>query len=165
HVRATVVVRRNGRGGTSAVENLITALRCLYRHAVADNLIDERNNPAAKVYKPRPLKRTQHAVAANRIAEINQVAATTGNDPALDTLILRLHSETARRRGDARALRPVDLDPDQCLVLLREKGDTFRWQPVSPTLMAHLLAHARDRGAPADGRLLRYRDGRPLTYR
>jgi integrase/recombinase XerC len=165
HVRATVVVRRNGRGGASAVENLITALRCLYRHAVADNLIDERNNPAAKVNKPRRLKSARHAVADSRIAEINKVAATTGNDPALDMLILRLHIETACRRGGALALRPVDLDPDQCLVLLREKGDTFRWQPVSPTLMAHLQAHARDRGAPAEGRLLRYRDGKPVTYR
>jgi len=63
------------------------------------------------------------------------------------------------------ALRPVDLDPDQCLVLLREKGDAHRWQPVSPTLMAPLVAHAADLGAPAEGRLLRYGDGRPVTYR
>ena len=147
HVRGTAVLRRNGRGGNSAVENLITALRCLYRHAVADGLIDERNNPAAKVAKPRRRSSTRHAVADTRIAEINQVAATTGNDPTLDTLILRLHIETACRRGGALALRPVDLDPDQCLILLREKGDSFRWQPVSPTLTAYLLDHARDRGA------------------
>jgi integrase len=165
HVRATAVVRRNGRGGNSAVENLITALRCLYRHAVADGWIEARDNPAAKVDKPTRLKSTRRAVADDRIAEINQVASTTGNDPELDTLILRLHIETACRRGGALALRPLDLDPDQCLVLLREKGDTHRWQPVSPTLMAHLLAHARERGAPAEGRLLRYRDGTPITYR
>jgi hypothetical protein len=41
------------------------------------------------------------------------VAATTGNDPALDSLLLRLHTETACRRGGALALRPADLDPDQ----------------------------------------------------
>jgi hypothetical protein len=40
-----------------------------------------------------------------------------------------------------------------------------RWQPVSPTLMAHLLQHARDRHGPPTGQLLRYRDGKPLTYR
>lgn len=165
HVRSTAVVRRNGRGGNSAVENFITALRCLYRHAVADGLINERENPAAKVDKPRRLTSTRHAVADTRIAEINQVAATTGNDPALDTLILRLHIETACRRGGALALRPVDLDPDQCLILLREKGDTARWQPVSPTLMTHLVAHASERNAPANGRLLRYRDGKPITHR
>jgi hypothetical protein len=73
--------------------------------------------------------------------------------------------ETACRRGGALALRPSDLDPDQCLILLREKGETVRWQPVSPTLMAALARHAEERHAPPDGRLLRYRNGRPVTYR
>jgi hypothetical protein len=50
-------------------------------------------------------------VADTRLAEINQVAATTSDDPELDTLILRLHTETACRRGGALALRPADLDP------------------------------------------------------
>ena len=58
-----------------------------------------------------------------------------------------------------------DLDPEQCLILLREKGETVRWQPVSPTLMAALLGHAGERHAPADGQLLRYRNGRRITYR
>ena len=31
----------------------------------------------------------------NRLAEINQAPATTGDDPELDTLLLRLHTETA----------------------------------------------------------------------
>jgi integrase len=87
-------------------------------------------------------------------------AATTGDDPELDTLILRLHTETACRRGGVLALRPADLDPEQCLVLLREKGETVRWQPVSPTLMAALVQHAEERHAPPAERLLRYRDGR-----
>ena len=50
-------------------------------------------------------------------------------------------------------------------ILLREKGETVRWQPVSPTLMAALLGHARERHAPPDGQLLRYRTGRRITYR
>jgi hypothetical protein len=41
-----VVTRRNSRGGRSSTEHLVSALRCLYRHAVADNLISERENPA-----------------------------------------------------------------------------------------------------------------------
>jgi integrase len=56
----------------------------------------------------------------------------------VDTLLLLLHTETACRRGGALALRPRDLDPDRCLVLLREKGETARWQPVSPALMGRL---------------------------
>jgi integrase/recombinase XerC len=41
-----------------------------------------------------------------------------------------------------------------------------RWQPVSPTLMRHLLTHADERGAqdPTD-QVLRYRNGSPLTTR
>lgn len=132
HIKTHVVARRNARGGRSAGEHLIAALRCLYRHAEDDELITPADNPASKVAKPRRLPSTRRAVADTRLAEINHIAASTGNDPALDTLILRLHTETACRRGGALALRPQDLDPTQCLILLREKGETHRWQPVSP---------------------------------
>ncbi|GAA2779063.1 tyrosine-type recombinase/integrase [Crossiella cryophila] len=164
-VKANAVPRRNSRGGRSAAEHLIGALRCLYRHAVNDELIDERDNPALRVAKPRRLASTRRALPAARLAEINEVTATTGNDPELDTLILRLHTETACRRGGALDLRPQDLDETQCLIYLREKGETARWQPVSPTLMTHLLRHAEDRGAPPEGRLLRYTNGQPITTR
>jgi integrase/recombinase XerC len=48
HVRATVVPRRNSRGGRSAAEHLIAALRCMYKHAEEDGLIDSAGNPARK---------------------------------------------------------------------------------------------------------------------
>jgi integrase/recombinase XerC len=165
HVKTHVVARRNARGGRSAQEHLVAALRCLYRHAQDDGLIAEADNPARKVAKPRRLPSTRRAVPDTRLAEINQAAATTGNDPELDTLLLRLHTETACRRGGALGLRPQDLDPDQCLVLLREKGETVRWQPVSPTLMARLVQHGQDRSAPRGGQLLRYANGQPITSR
>ena len=151
HVRANVVPRRNSRGGRSAAEHLIAALRCLYKHAEEDGLINPADNPARKVDKPRRLPSTRRAVAGKRLAEINQAAAATGDDPDLDTLLLRLHTETACRRGGALALRPQDLDPEQCLIQLREKGETVRWQPVSPTLMA-ALAPARPGTTCAPGR-------------
>ncbi|GAB3888432.1 tyrosine-type recombinase/integrase [Kibdelosporangium lantanae] len=165
HIRSNVVIRRNGRGGRSAAEHLIAALRCLYRHAEDDNLIEPNDNPAKKVPKPRRLPSTRRAVADNRLDEINHAAATTGNDPELDTLILRLHTETACRRGGALNLRPQDLDPTQCLIYLREKGETARRQPISPTLMRHLQRHAEQRHAPRDGQLLRYARGKPITTR
>ncbi|GAA2219080.1 hypothetical protein GCM10010429_51800 [Micromonospora olivasterospora] len=165
YVKTHVVARRNARGGRSAAEHLIAALRCLYKRAVADGFIAAADNPALKVAKPRRLPSTRRAVADSRLAEINAVAASTGDDPALDSLLLRLHTETACRRGGALALRPVDLDPDQCLILLREKGDTVRWQPVSPTLMRYLQRHAEERYATGMGQLLRYRNGQPITYR
>jgi integrase/recombinase XerC len=66
----------------------------------------------------------------------------------------------------ALALRPQDLDSTQCLIFLREKGQTVRWQPVSPTLMAHLQRHADEQGVPRTGQqLLRYGNGRPITTR
>jgi len=165
HIRTHVVVRRNARGGRSAAEHFIAAFRCIYRHAENDGHISAADNPALKVAKPRRLPSTRRAVPDARLAEINHVAATTGNDPALDALLLRLHTETACRRGGALALRPADLDLDQCLIRLREKGETVRWQPVSPTLMAHLQQHAQHRHAPPGGQLLRYTNGRPITSR
>jgi len=72
--------------------------------------------------------------------------------------------DTTCRRGGALALTPHDLDPEQCLIRLREKGETVRWQPVSPTLMRHLLAHGESRSGLGSGqRLLRYANGRPIT--
>jgi hypothetical protein len=41
YVKAHVVARRNARGGRSAAEHLVAALRCLYQRAVEDGLIGE----------------------------------------------------------------------------------------------------------------------------
>lgn len=162
------IVRRNSRGGRSAAESLIAAARCVYRHAEEDGYIRPDANPARRVAKPRRLASTRRAIPDRQLAEIVRVAATTGNDPDLDALVLRLHIETACRRCGALALRPKDLDPQQCLVFLREKGGTVRWQPVSPTLMRAMLDHVDERhgvtpiaGAP----LFRRRNGTPVTRR
>ena len=165
YVKTHVVARRNARGGRTATEHLVAALRCLYRHAEDDGYITPNENPARKADKPRRLPSTRQAVTDDRLAEICQAAADRGDDPELDTLLLRLHTETACRRGGTIALRPDDLDPAQCLIRLREKGVTVRWQPVSPTLMARLVEHGQERDAPPGGQLLRYRNARPITSR
>ncbi|MCA1186169.1 MULTISPECIES: site-specific integrase [unclassified Saccharopolyspora] len=165
-MKEEAVARRNTRGGRSAAEHFVGAVRCIYSHAESDGLIDEAKNPARRVAKPRRLPSTRRALPSSRIAELNKVSSTTGNDPDLDALLLRLHMETACRRGGALAVRPRDLDVDQCLVLLREKGETVRWQPVSPTLMRALQEHARARGDDdPDGQLLRYVGGAPISRR
>jgi len=51
-IRGEVIVRRNARGGRSAAEHLIAAMRCIYRRAVMDEPIREADNPATKVAKP-----------------------------------------------------------------------------------------------------------------
>ena len=127
YVKAHVVARRNARGGRSAEEHLVAALRCLYRHAVDDGLIAEADNPARKVAKPRRLPSTRRAAADTRLAEINEVAATTGDDPELDTLMLRLHTETAVTACPQRAAVQVHLNPaglcPQKLERLQHGGD------------------------------------------
>jgi integrase/recombinase XerC len=165
-IKTNIIPRRNARGGHGAAEHLIGALRCMYNHAVADRLLPEADNPAARVRKPRRLPSARMALPDVRLSEITAVAASTGNDPVLDSLVIRLHVETACRRGGALSLTPVDLDPQQCLIRLREKGGTERWQPVSPTLMTHLRSHAETRGGLDSGdRLLRYTTGKPITAR
>ncbi|WP_239098601.1 tyrosine-type recombinase/integrase [Micromonospora qiuiae] len=165
-MKAAAIVRSNSRGGRTASEHLISALRCLYRYAVADRLMDEADNPAIRVAKPRRLASTRRALPDKQLAQLFAVAGTTGNDPDLDALVLRLHAETACRRGGALVLRPCDLDAAQCLVRLREKGETVRWQPISPSLVQHLLLHVEERGdGDRNGQLLRYRNGNPITSR
>ncbi|WP_239088131.1 tyrosine-type recombinase/integrase [Planosporangium mesophilum] len=160
------VTRRNSRGGRASAEHVIAALRCLYRYAVMDGLIAEADSPAARVAKPRRLPSTRRAISATHLAQINAVAASTGNDPELDRLLLRLHTETACRRAGALGLRLCDIDSEQCLVRLREKGETVRWQPISPTLTRYLLLHNEERGTgDPSGQLLRYGNGKPITAR
>jgi hypothetical protein len=81
HTKAHVVSRRNARGGRSAAEHLIAALRCIYRHAENDGHITTADNPALKVAKPRRLPSTRRAVPDTRLADINQIACTV---PKLD---------------------------------------------------------------------------------
>ncbi|WP_306212405.1 tyrosine-type recombinase/integrase [Actinoplanes sp. RD1] len=164
-IRANAKVRANSRGGRSAAEHCVAAFRCLYKRAVADELITADRDPAARVAKPRRAPTNRRALSDSRLEDIYEAAASSGDDPELDSLIVRLHVETACRRGGALALRPEDLDTEQCLTQLHEKGGTSRWQPVSPTLMSYLLGHGQRRGATPGTPLLRYRDGRALTYR
>jgi integrase/recombinase XerC len=166
-IKANAVQRRTSRSGRGTAENFIAALRCLYRHAEDDQLITPEENPARKTAKPRRKGSTRHALSGDQMSEINFYAATTGDDTELDTLLLRLHTESACRTGGALALRPRDLNADQCLIYLREKDCTARWQPVSRSLMTALLDHAQERGAAGDpdSQLLRYRTGKPITHR
>ncbi|WP_309118001.1 site-specific integrase [Saccharothrix sp.] len=165
-VRANAKRRRSSNGGQGAVLHTYEALRCIYRYLVDEQILTPRQNLMNQVTKPRKGRSRRHAISPGLWREIFRAAATTGEDPALDALLLRFHLETAARRGGALALRLGGLDPEQCLVLLEEKGSTTRWQPVSPTMMRHLLAHAHDRGArEPDARVFRFLDGRPITRR
>ncbi|WP_282780493.1 site-specific integrase [Nocardia sp. CC201C] len=175
-------IRRNDRGGRYSSEHFYHAIRCLYRFAVDDRYISRADDPSARLERPRPLPSNRRALPNDVLAAINRAAGEGGTDPHLDSLLIRLHTETACRLGGALALRIHDLDPTQSLILLREKGRTERWQPVTPTLMAALQNHHAERiqcfnpnrHKTRNGRLLRedcaqsllrYRDGMPITKR
>jgi integrase len=166
HAAATAVPRRNGRDGRHAGEHAISAARAFFNRAIADGYLTRDTSPAHQIGKPRRLPSTRRALTRGELAAINTAATSTGHDPALDALLLRLHTETACRRGGALALRIKDVDTQRGLILLREKGQTQRWQPISLELATHLLHHAHTRGGRhADDPVLRYHGGRPLTGR
>jgi integrase len=163
---ATARSRRSSRNGRHAGEHVIAAARAFYSLAIADGLIDISASPAHRVAKPRRLQSTRRALASHELEKINAVARASGNDVILDALLLRLHTETACRRGGALALRLVDPDHTNGLVRLTEKSGTVRWQPITLDLAEHLHEHANTRGAvrPTDP-LLRSRNGRPISSR
>lgn len=145
---------------------MAAAARAIYNQAIADGLIDHKASPTHRVMKRRRLPNTRRALTAWELDQINTTALISGSDAILDALLLRLHTETACRRGGALAIRPQDLDTERCLIKLREKGSTVRWQPITPALTNCLIDHSEARGAvlPTDP-LLRFRNGHPLTSR
>jgi len=50
-------IRRNSRNGRGATENMVSAIRCIYRHAEADQYLRHEDNPAARIPRPRRLPR------------------------------------------------------------------------------------------------------------
>ena len=81
-------------------------------------------------------------------------------------------SPEGRGRPDDDDRRPTlsvrirDIDTGRATLWLREKNDTEREQPASPSLVALVLAHAADRGgSDAGDRVYRSRQGEPITGR
>jgi hypothetical protein len=119
---ATARSRRNSRHGRHAGEHVIAAARAIYTRAIADNLIIPGTSPARRVAKPRRLPSSRRALTVHELDQINTAVRTSSNDVILDALLLRLHTETACRRGGALALHLADLDTEHCLIQLRERA-------------------------------------------
>lgn len=158
-------VRRGSRDGDSAMEHYVAAARAFFKSAVDDGYLVV--SPAVKVEKPRRQPSRRMALSDDQLRSLWFAAANSGNDPALDVLLLRFHLETGARREGALNLRRGDLRSTRCTVVLREKFNSEREQPVSPTLRTQLLAHLAERApdSPPTEALLRYSDGSPLTRR
>jgi len=150
--------------GRSAGEHLVSAFRMLFREAVRAGHIER--SPAADVPRPRRPRSVRRALESEELAELFAVAIATSDDPELDELILWVARETAARRDGILKLRLMDTDDRRGAVRLREKGGHEREIPVSADLLKRLRALGTARGAKEPGdRLLRYRDGHPLTAR
>lgn len=139
---------RPGSTGRATRETCVAALRALFRRAVDAGLITA--NPAAALTKPRRARSRRRALDDHELAELIDAVRTTSRDPDLDLLVMRFHLESGARREGALNLRRRDLDPKRATVWLREKGDSEREQPVSPTLIALLERHV-DARAYGDG--------------
>jgi len=78
-IRAGAVVRRNGRGGRSTVENFITALRCLYRHAVADGYLISQVGRI--VFPPPVASRPAYRAPLTRFTALRHEPGSAPPDP------------------------------------------------------------------------------------
>src|SRR2546429_4852996 len=112
---------------------MIAAARAIYNRAIADGLIDAATSPAHRVVKPRRLPSTRRALTPDELEQINLAARTSGNDVILDALLLRLHTETACRRGGALGLAGGGPQrPARPGAAVGEKRDAPRGNPLPP---------------------------------
>jgi integrase len=129
--------------GRASQETCVAALRALFARAAALGL--RVGNPAAALAKPRRTRSRRRALDDQELAELIGAVRTTSRDPDLDLLVIRFHLESGARRQGALNLRRRDLDTRRATVWLREKDDSEREQPVSPSLVALLARHLADR--------------------
>lgn len=158
--------RARGKTGVYSFEHALDALRWLFTRAVqARDLYD---NPAHEIKSPPRPRSGRRALMSSELADIWWVATTTGNDPELDGLILRVHRETAARRISVIRLRLADVDTNACALTLNGKAAHNPLVPISRALHDDLIAHNQTRTgwlADPEGPLLRQRSGRGLTTR
>lgn len=151
--------------GRSSRESCVAALRALYRRAVDAG--HATTNPAAALRKPRRSTSRRRALDDRELTDLADAIRATRRDPDLDLLLVRLHLETGARVQGALNLRVSDIDVSRSTVWLREKHDSVREQPASPSLVALLLAHVSERGGSGveGGAVFLTRRGMPITDR
>ena len=157
-------VHRPDSTGRASRETCIAALRAVCARAVdAGHLA---TNPAAALRKPRRTTSRRRALDDRELTDLADAIRATRRDPDLDLLLVRFHLETGARVQGALNLRHRDIDTTRATVWLREKNDSTREQPASPSLVALLLAHTSDRGGvSANDSVFRTRRWEPITGR
>lgn len=150
--------------GRASRETCIAALRALYARAVDAGHVT--TNPAAGLRKPLRTTSRRRALDDRELTALADAIRAASTDPDLDLLLVRFHLETGARRQGALNLRRRDIDTIRATVWLREKNDTTREQPASPSLVELLIAHTTTRGGGGrDDAVFRNRRGEPITGR
>jgi integrase len=149
--------------GRSSRESCVAALRALYRRAVDAG--HATTDPAAALRKPRRSTSRRRALDDRELVDLADAIRATRRDPDLDLLLVRFHLETGARVQGALNLRVSDIDASRSTVWLREKLDSVREQPASPSLISLLLAHASERSGVDGEAAFRTRRGVPITDR
>jgi len=151
--------------GRSSRESCVAALRATWRRAIDAGHVT--TNPAAALRKPRRSNSRRRALDDDELTDLADAIRATRRDPDLDLLLVRFHLETGARVQGVLNLRQRDIDETRSTVWLREKLDSVREQPASPSLVALLLAHAseRDGSGGEDSAVFRTSSGTPITDR
>jgi site-specific recombinase XerC len=142
----------------------VRAIRALYTREYKKAGLPVEQSPAHQVDIPSRRPNARRALTRPELALAFEVASSGGDDPVLDTLILRTGYETAARQEGLINLRLMDLNRTRQTVMLDEKFGKKREQPVTLELLDALEAFARERGArDGEDHVLRYkpRGGRP----
>ncbi len=136
--------------GRGAGENCVRACRFYFR--VATHARKLHHNPAMDVPVPKRLPAPERPLTAPELEEVALVWCTTGDDPALDTMMFEFHRKTAARREGGLNLRLGDLDERRGAITLTEKFGKTRELPYDVDGLRRLRRFATSRGAtsPSD---------------
>ncbi|MGR7027249.1 tyrosine-type recombinase/integrase [Geodermatophilus sp. URMC 62] len=139
--------------GRGAQEAMVQACRWLWEEMRRDGVVEA--NVARDVRMPTRQERVARSLDVPDFVTLHSLATTTGDDPALDGLILRHMVIQATRRGGVLSLRCRGVNRDDCTITYwDEKRDTYRTRPSTPEHLDALVAHALERGprmpAPPD---------------
>ena len=125
-------------GGLSAasVAGYVRAVKRLFAFLLEDEVIGA--NPARKLHSPRLTRGEPKAYQTSDLVKLIQ--ATAGSDPVSlrDRAILLFLADTGCRVGGLVGLKVADLDLDQGLAKLTEKGQKTRLAPFSEPTRAAL---------------------------
>ena len=150
--------------GAAARNSCRSALRALFNVAVADGVLN--SNPmnsgvTGLGHEPKP-GNNRAAITPEQLDEVLDAAATGGDDPVLDFLLLWTMAEAACRREALLNLQVGDLLAGRQSLRLVEKGDDPAEQPVTAELLNTLRAFATSRGStqPGDPVFRYHPDGR-----